>query len=752
MGDSLRSDNLRIVSPFSVYSGYAVMGRAVLRTALLAGYNVSAIESDLRVRVTRWVDDGRTTWEPHIPDPPIPLPPMQEPELRDAQKVRLPDGTPTLMIQTPWNLCNWPHYGSGPLIGYTMTESDNLCYQWQHGMRNVDMAIAPSTYVHRTFQWRAQRTPSVLLPIPVDHRVWEACDAKAEIRERPEFLFVSVFNVCERKMWRQLMVAFAEEFKGEGDRVGLIVKASPPEPVVQLADCCREMGAWVRVDHERRNWWGMGALYNACQVYVCPASEGFGLPIVEAAYCGLPSIALDKGGAADIVNEHNGYVCPSHMAPIVGHMPQWYDRKTDRFAVFEIDDMRAALRRAYEEETAGAKRGEVAKNDVYSRFTPEAIAPMLREAVERGVEVHREAIRTTRIPEKPLWATVAGAWGDVFCAIGNIREMMAEKQIGTIGVIWYGRDPKIADWLRLQPWIRELIAIHEPDKKTMTLTYGRLCQVKPQYAVDEWTALLAANGHTLRGEIAYTQLCLAEVRPPKYWHDPVLSKEAYEWARNIADCVDGEFLLVNPLSVASNTMKDHWPYWGPALQMMLDTMTYKIVLVGENLIDWEPHPHLVNVSGQSRSMQDVLALAELANGIVTTGNNLGHYAIICGKPAVVAFARTCPKSSFYHKFNEHPLLSLVEFEEPMADFERALHERFGQYCPIATGRSSDKDHPSEKEFYGEEPFGRTEGHSDQPGNGTRDKQRRKTNGFGPTAGACNPGTDRRREGASAGTR
>lgn len=680
-----RLDNLRIVSPYSVYSGYAVMGRAVLRTALLAGFNVSAIESDLRVRQTRWVKDGRTTFEPHIPIPPIPLPPMQEEELRAAQRVRLPDGSPTLLVQTPWNLPNWPHYGNGPTIGYTMTESDNLCAYWRHGLRNVDYALSTTSFVQGTFRAKVPDVPSQLLHIPVDERPWLFDEAKAEMpRDVPPFLFFAVFKVCERKMWRQMMVAFAEEFQNEGKDVGLIIKPDPAGVPEALADACRNMGAWVQIDYEKRNWWAMAALYRACSVYICPASEGFGLPIVEAAYCGLPSVVLDKGGAADVADEETGYVCPSFMAPLIGHMPHFYDRKTDNFAQFDIDEMRATLRRAYETERGGRGKGEAARERALERFRPDVLAPKLREAVEIGVQVHSEAVRKARHPAKPRWATLAGAWGDVFCAIGNIREMMAEKGLQSIGLIWYGRDPKIADWLRLQPWVRDVIAITESDKKTMTLTYGKLCQIKPQYSRPVWCDLLETVGADVDGPIAFTHLVLCETREPKYWSGAVVSGEAQEWAEGIAGTIDGPFLLLNPLSVASNTMADHWPCWGPAIGWLLDNATVPVVLVGENLIELGAHPRLVNVSGTSRSMQDVLALAERSAGIVTTGNNLGHYSIIAGKEGVVCFARTCPKSSFYHKFNEHPLLTLVEFEEPLADFERAMCERFPQYLKAET--------------------------------------------------------------------
>lgn len=697
-------NDLRIVSPYSAMSGYAKMGRAVLRTAILAGYNVSAIESDLMVRVTRMVDDGRTFFEPHLPKPNVPIHPEQEMELRSAQKVRLGDDVPTLLVQTPWNLPNWSQYGSGPMIGWTMTESDGLHPYWEHGLRNTDIVLAPSNYVLNTFRRVCAYVPSELLHIPVDDRIWQADDFKAEVNGAPPFLFLSVFNVCERKNWRTMLMAFAEEFKDERKQVGLLCKVDSPASVLQLAECCESMGAWIKVDSQKYTDYMMAALYRACNVYVCPSSEGFGLPVVEAAMCGRPSITLNQSGTMDVCSEETGYLVPSTMAPIFGHMPQWYDWRKDQFATCSVDDLRAAFRRAYEEEKTGRGKGEEARRQALARFTPEVIAPRLREMVEQGIEIHSSAVRAQEYPLRPYWATLAGNWGDIFCAIGNVKAMMKDKGLSEMGVVFYGRDPKIAEWLRLQPWVREVVTIIEKDKEVMTKTYGKLCQVKPQYALAEWQRLIGQSGVKLMMDgIAQTHLVLSEDREPKYWDGPVLPAEAHDWAQNICSAISGPFLLVNPLSVASNAMEDHWPFWGPALQWLLDTTTVPIVLTGENLIEWAPHPMLINVSGMSRTMMDVLALIHCAAGVITTGNNIGHYCIIAEKPAVVAFARTCPKRAFYHKFNEHPLLSLVEFEEPFVDFQTQVMDRFGYFFgqPLNEALSCEFDHPSEAEYYGE---------------------------------------------------
>lgn len=676
----------RLVAPYHSTSGYAKMSRAILRSLIRAGYKVEAVESDYLITTIGYTD-GRQAQEKTLPKPVIPLPDIQVVDLNRALATTVSEDAPTILIQLPGNLSVWPQFGNGPMIGWTMTESDNLCRYWNHGLRCVDTAIAPSTYVGETFRRCVPGTPSTVVPLPVDDRLWLPDEFKEFTgNDCPEFLFLSIFATSERKKWRQMMLAFAEEFKGMSKEVGLVCKPTVAQPVQQMADWCREMGAWVATDTMQRNDWMLGGLYRACNVYVQPASEGFGLPFVEAALCGLPSIALSLSGSADVVDEETGYVVPSFMEPLIGHMPQVYDRKTHNFASFDIDELRKTMRRAYEEEKANAiakkpsVKGMAARKRALERFTPDAVAPQLTEAIEYGIKIWNFNKGMQKPPEKPAWATVAGAWGDVFCCCGNIKEILADKELESIGVIYYGRDAKIADWLRMQPWVREVIAIVQPDVDEMTRVFGYLCQCKPHHGRVMWQQMLKENNIEIEGTITYTQLCLAEKRSPKYWTGAVLPKASVDWAASITSKIEGPFLLLNPLSIASNKMKDHWRFWSEAMVWLLENTRVPVVMVGENPIPgFEAYRYLVDASGQSKSMCDVLALAELSSGIISTSNNLAHYSTICEKKSVIVAARTLGTDTFYHRWNEAPSIEMVEFVDNMQIFENAVRKQFGQY-------------------------------------------------------------------------
>jgi glycosyltransferase involved in cell wall biosynthesis len=51
-------------------------------------------------------------------------------------------------------------------------------------------------------------------------------------------------------------------------------------------------------------------LYRTCSVYLQPGEEDFGISAVEALACGAPVVALNRGGARDIVHDGvNGILC-----------------------------------------------------------------------------------------------------------------------------------------------------------------------------------------------------------------------------------------------------------------------------------------------------------------------------------------------------------------------------------------------------------------------------------------------------------
>lgn len=375
-------DDLRIVGPFHACSGYASFCRAALSTARLAGYRVQAIESDFRLAVRGLADGSRL--EERIPlSDMAKVPPEQAAELQEAKATTVHPGAPTLFVQLPVQLGGWSEYSLAPRIGWTMIESDTLHPLWARAAANVDGLLLPSRLCFDAFSKAIPGVSKDRLPLPVDPRLYSPEGPRAAFGNRPDFLFFSSFATCERKGWRLLMQAFTEEFYGES--VGLVVLPSKAAPVQELAQWCRHTGAWIHVLDTWVSQEDLAGLYRACDAFALPSAEGFGLPFVEAALCGKPSVALNSGGAAEIVTEATGYPIEAVMAPCIGHLPPLYD-STHRFPTATVAETRRALRACVEDR---GKRGEAAREYALARFTPEALAPKLRDAVEEAVCRHR---------------------------------------------------------------------------------------------------------------------------------------------------------------------------------------------------------------------------------------------------------------------------------------------------------------------------------------------------------------------------
>jgi GT2 family glycosyltransferase/glycosyltransferase involved in cell wall biosynthesis len=379
------TDQLRIVAPFHNISGYAHAGRALLRAALLAGYTVEAVECETDGLISRlvespWVRRGEV---PRFLGRPIPA--CQKEEIDVCSATQVPYDAPTLILHDPKGIAS-VDFCSGPRIGITMLETDTLHPLWASSARNVDALAAPSEFCRAALERACPGLEISTLPLPVDERVWSTDGPILPILDRPEFLFLCVCATTERKHWRMLLQGFAEEFRGE--EVGLLIKPTRYAEVEELAAWCRDMGAWVEViPEEMYPDEKMASLYRAADCFVLPSCEGFGMPFVEAALCGLPSVALSLGGQADIVTEETGYVVPSRMEPSVGLLPHMYPSDY-RWSTCRIEDLKATLRRAREGargEGPGASKGAAARQRALEQWTPRALAGPLHSLIENGI-------------------------------------------------------------------------------------------------------------------------------------------------------------------------------------------------------------------------------------------------------------------------------------------------------------------------------------------------------------------------------
>lgn len=273
---------------------------------------------------------------------------------------------------------------------------------------------------------------------------------------------------------------------------------------------------------------------------------------------------------------------------------------------------------------------------------------------------------------RPDWAFVAGSWGDVLCACGNVEHLLQECGGQSLGVVYAGAERQIADWLALQPWARAVRWVRTPDRETY-LELARRCGERPDGG--DWLA------ETLRGtgikpadvwpcQVDFSlRRCFTVHRPARL----VLPDAVREWAA--AAVPDGrEVWLVQPRSEANCPWPAHWPHWAEVIAALVDR-GQALLLCGHGFDRrcFGRHPGLLNAVGRTPSMLHVWALAERCALTLTTSNSLGHWCAAQGLPAVVAVNATHDRpQQYFTRFLEVPLVRVVEYREPAARFGAAV--------------------------------------------------------------------------------
>ena len=219
----------------------------------------------------------------------------------------------------------------GPRVGWTMLEVDGLPAEWVQGCNAMDEIWVPATFNVESFEASGVRTPIHVMPLGVD--VDYLHPGIAGFRPSDRFTFLSVFEWGERKGAETLLRAFTQEFKQSEDVV-LVVSVYNKDPDIdvhgEIAKLDLDAGApiVVLVNAEFADY-QMGALYRSADCFVLPTrGEGWGMPVLEAMACGLPTIATAWSGPADFLTPETGYplACAGHGAgegqvPVLRRLP-----------------------------------------------------------------------------------------------------------------------------------------------------------------------------------------------------------------------------------------------------------------------------------------------------------------------------------------------------------------------------------------------------------------------------------------------
>ena len=234
-------------------------------------------------------------------------------------------------------------------IGVTAgIETTKISPQWLEKSFLMDKILtisdhSKSTFVDTVYEAkRADTGESISLkcetPVEyINYPVRKFDPSEIELDLTTEFNFLSVAQISPRKNAEQLIKCFVEQFK-DNEEVGLVIKANMAKnSLIDRVNSTNNLKLFINNLGEKKckvyllhgfmTDQEMSALYQHPKIkafVTATHGEGFGLPIFESAYYGLPIIATDWSGHLDFLykktKQKNGKVKNKHMFSRISYL------------------------------------------------------------------------------------------------------------------------------------------------------------------------------------------------------------------------------------------------------------------------------------------------------------------------------------------------------------------------------------------------------------------------------------------------
>jgi glycosyltransferase involved in cell wall biosynthesis len=189
---------------------------------------------------------------------------------------------------------------------------------------HLDGMTVLSEYIKKVLLDNGVFVPSIAAGCGIDHL------ARVERLPYPDqigegFRFLHISSCFPRKGMDVLLKAYVEAFNSADD-VTLVIKTFP-NPHNTLLDQIRQLRAKesecprIVVIEDDLPPGQIVDLYQRCHAFVAPSrGEGFGLPMAEAMWFGLPVITTAYGGQSDFCTEETAWLVDYRFAPAETHM------------------------------------------------------------------------------------------------------------------------------------------------------------------------------------------------------------------------------------------------------------------------------------------------------------------------------------------------------------------------------------------------------------------------------------------------
>lgn len=224
-------------------------------------------------------------------------------------------------------------------IAYTMMETEIVHPDMVSEINaRYDELWTPTSWNAGTFKGSGVKIPIRVMPLGVDPLVYRPIRgaelpgyhplSRGAAGSRPSgFVFLSVGLPSFRKGFDLLASAFEEAFAGD-EGAALVCAVTHATSNTETLSGCAGMKSRIYALEGPRDEHGMAHVYSASSAYVtCSRGEGFNLPLVEAAACGLPVICPRNTTHEEVVGRDAFFFDPEGTATAPGaeKVSPWYE-------------------------------------------------------------------------------------------------------------------------------------------------------------------------------------------------------------------------------------------------------------------------------------------------------------------------------------------------------------------------------------------------------------------------------------------
>lgn len=270
-------------------------------------------------------------------------------------------------------------------IGYTMLETTGIPKEWVRQCNLMDEVWVPSSFNVETFRNSGVKVPIYVIPLGIDPNYYSP--NIESYKRHDKYTFLSVFEWGERKAPEVLLKAYTKAFSKK-DNVLLLCKVINNDGSINVQEEIRKLQLpeegpeIIFLYNTKFADYDMPTLYRSADCFVIPTrGEGWGMPILEAMACGLPTIATDWSSQMDFFNKSNGY--PVDVEKLIEAKAKcpYYDGF--KWANPSEEHLIENLRYVYDHQEEATQKGMKASDEVRKIWTWEKAAEKMLQRLDK---------------------------------------------------------------------------------------------------------------------------------------------------------------------------------------------------------------------------------------------------------------------------------------------------------------------------------------------------------------------------------